>query len=85
MTLIVYLPLSLFKKLTALGYVSIVSIAAIMYVTILVIVETPDYLEEQGDRIKDIALFRVQWDSVRAVGVIFFSFDGFENISTIYN
>ena len=49
MTLFVYLPLSLFKKLTALGYISIASVIAIMYVTILVIAETPDYLEEQGD------------------------------------
>ena len=52
MTLLVYLPLSLFKKLTALGYVSMVSVVAVVYVTILVVAETPDYLEEQGDEIE---------------------------------
>ena len=54
MTIVVYLPMSLMKKLTALGYISILSVVAVIYTTFVLVGETPEYLKQQEDFLENI-------------------------------
>lgn len=80
--LLVWLPLSLTKELTALSYGSMLSIIGISYITLLVIIESTSFIPSADYDKFSYAKFSNTF--LEAVGVALFAYDGAQNIPTIY-
>lgn len=78
----VQLPLVLPEKVQSLRFVSSISICAVLYVTSLVICQSPAYISQNSSPIH-----YARWDlpALDAIGIIFFSFDNALIIPVFYN
>ena len=74
MTAFVWFPFTIPKKITTLAYFSLLSLVAIAYIAIIVIVQFPAYAENFIE-IEKLVLIKVDSSFLNSIGVIFFSFD----------
>jgi amino acid permease len=79
----IWLPLCLTKELTALSYGSMISVLGISYITVLVIIESFDFIPSADYEKLEYASFSNSF--FEAVGVCLFAYDGAQNIPIVYN
>lgn len=79
----IWLPLCLTKELTALSYGSMISVLGISYITVLVIIESFDFIPSADYDKLEYASFSNTF--LEAVGVCLFAYDGVQNIPIIYS
>jgi len=85
LTVCVWLPLSLPKEITSLSYFSLLSVVGILYITILVLFQSPVYISENPEFSQQIEFFKLNKNILNAVGITFFAYDAVQNVPIIYS
>lgn len=84
-TVCILIPLSLAKNITSLRYLTIVCVISIIYVTLLVVIQTPLYMNTMHNSIYDITLFKLDTSIADTVSIIVFAFNAVTCIPVIYS
>jgi amino acid permease len=85
-TVVFIFPLSLAKSMSALRYISLVSIGAIIYTLIVMLVELPKYYDYFHNKLgEEISYFKMNLDFFNGCSITFFSFTCQASILPIYS
>ena len=85
MTVLILIPLSLAKNITSLRYLTIICVISIIYVTLLVVIQTPLYMATMHHSIYDITLFKLDYSITDTISIIVFAFNAVTSIPVIYS
>lgn len=74
-TICLIFPLSLAKSMSALRYISLVSIGAIIYTLVVMLIELPKYYDYFHNTLgEEISYFKLNLDFFNGCSITFFSF-----------
>ena len=74
-TACMFFPLSLMKDMSAFQYGGLASVIALLYVAIVMIVETPFYYRQNIDNpLTEVYAFKIDWNFFSACAMTFFSY-----------
>lgn len=82
LTLVVVIPLSVPKKLSALRYATPASLAAILMTAMTVLVNSPDLYEQNVGQqgFGEVEWFRLDWSFFKAFSIFLFAYNGHLNV-----
>jgi amino acid permease len=84
-TVFILIPLSLAKNITSLRYLTIICVISIIYVTLLVVIQTPLYMTTMHNSIYDITLFKLDYSIADTISIIVFAFNAVTSVPVIYS
>ena len=80
---VVWIPMCLPKEITFLRYCSTLCIIGIIYITLVLAFQAPQYITRET--MSEVTIFKVNSKFFSAVGVTLFAYDGGQNIPSIQN
>ena len=82
---LVWFPTCVPKEITALRYGSFLSVLGIVYISILVLIQSPAYIKSNKNFTKDIDYFNIDYSIFGAIGIAVFAYDAVQNVPLIYD
>ena len=84
LNMILIMPLSLFNELKSLRYASTISVIACLYITFVVLAQTPAYIASNASISEEITYFNFSVYTVDALSITIFAYEASRGIPIIY-